>query len=138
MALEDAITKLTAAVEANTAAIAKLAAAGGKGAAPATATDKPADKPATTKPPKADKPAELTEEAFRKAFGDFLGVTDKALKDTRKQQVSAILAHFGVAKATEISADKRVEAVGYVKALLAGQTPEFMAEEAADDGDSLL
>ena len=136
MSIEESLAKLTSAVEANTAVLTKLLASGGKPAtAPATPAT-PAEKPATAK--KADKPAELTEEAFRKAFGDFLGVSDKGLKETRKTQVSAILQHFGVAKATEIPAENRAEAVGYVKALLAGQTPAFMNEEAADDGDSLL
>lgn len=144
MALEDAIAKLTAALESNTLILTKLATGGsattGKPAtAPAAA---PAAAPATGGKGKKDQPAapkEMSEDEFRKEFGGFLGVTDAKLKETRKSQVAAILAHFGVGRATEIPADKRIEAVGYLKVLLAGQTPEFMAEEASDDdGDALL
>lgn len=135
MSLESALAALTVAVEANTAALNGI-----KGAAKA-ATE--AKTPATTGGAKADKPKSTkakhaTEEELRTAFGGYLSVKDKEERAERATQVGKILAHFEVAKATEIPEEKRAEAIGYVNLLVAGESLPFGEEEDEDDEEGSL
>jgi hypothetical protein len=137
MSLEDRIEALTAAVERNS----NILEAGLKrtqGAAPG----KPAavaGKPAATKPA-TRRAAAPTEEDIRTHFGGYLATKDKAEKEQRKSEVRAILDHFGAGLASEIAEENRAEAIGYIKQLVAGETPDFMNEDAGeeDSGAGLL
>jgi hypothetical protein len=150
MSLEKAIEALTVAVAHNSSLLEKMmAGAASKAVAAATMTaaqaeavTKPAAaaaKPAAAKAAKA--PKAPTEEDLRNSFGGYLSVKDKADREERKENVGKILAHFGVAKATEIAEENRAEAIKAVQTLEAGDTPDFFeAEEAGEDeaDDSLI
>ena len=139
MALEDRMEALTKALDRNSTALEAILAAGGS---KAPAADKAADtKAADPKPPKPEKkPKVPTDDDIRSAFGAYLSVKDKGERETRKDNVKAIVDHFGVGKATEIAAESRAEALAYLKQFEAGEKPNFMAEEnnGGEDGDSLV
>ncbi len=148
MALEDKMDALTKALDRNSSALEAIlakgppkadagtgAAAGATAGAAGTTSTKAAGK-GSTKAPKAP-----TEEDLRNAFGGYLSVKDKAERETRKANVTAIIEHFGVSKATEIPQENWAEAIGYVKTFEKGETPNFMNEEGAGDegnGESLI
>jgi hypothetical protein len=122
--MSGAIEKLTAALEANTAALnAIIASGGGKPAAarptekPAAAAAKPAAKPAGKK--------KTTVDDIANAFGEYLKIKDKDERDARKANVKAIVDYFGAAKATEIDADNFDEALRYLQQYIDGETPDF-------------
>ena len=143
MSIEKALADLTAAVEKNSSLLAAMmknapATAGTKAAGATTAATKPAGgKPA----PKKKTP---TEEDIRNAFGGYMsGAKDKAERAERKENVAAIIAHFGVERATDIPEESRAEALGYIKQFEEGETPDFMNEgdgdgDDGDDGDDSL
>lgn len=105
MAIEQALEKLTAAVEANTAALEAIRATGsGKpSAAP------PAGTPAEDKPKgKSGRPPKITPEMVSNAVRKFTDVPPDEL-EARKEEVREIFKHpkIGVARAGEIPPDKR-------------------------------
>lgn len=139
MSIEKALADLTAAVTANTAALSKMMSGAAAGKAADTTTG---GKPATTGGTKPKTPKVPTADDIRNLFGGYMsGTKEKGERETRKQNVAAIVAHFGVERATELAEENRVEAIGYLKQFEAGETPDFMNEgggEDGEDGDSLL
>lgn len=142
--MSGSIEKLTAALEANTAAINKMIEmSGGKPAAGAKAStaakeDKTESKPAADKP-KASGGAKgggkkTTVDDVAAAFGGYLGIKDKDEREVRKANVKAIVDYFGVAKATELDADNYDEALRYLQQYIDGETPDFDG----GDGDEAL
>lgn len=125
--MSGSIEKLTAAIEANTAALNKIIASGGtKPAAAGAAATKPAGKPAGKK--------KTSVEDVAKAFGDYLSIKDKDERETRKSNVKAIVEYFNAAKATEIDPDNFDEALRYLQQYIDGETPDFDGA-GGDDGD---
>jgi hypothetical protein len=125
MALEDSIIALTKAVEANTAALAKVAGAakaattGGGGAG----APKPAAKAATKV------------EDVQKAYAAYLSVTDEDERNLRKAKVLKINEHFGVTKITAVDPSKYGEALEVLKKVEAG---EMFADDEAESADESL
>ncbi len=134
MSLEAKIEELTAALKENTAAMAAAAeaykafgAAGGD-APSAGAADgekrgrgrpkKEDAEPAKKEDPKPEnkKAAEVSDDKVREVFGAFMGVEDADEREKRKTFVKDLLKGYGVAKALEIPADKREEALQKVEA----------------------
>lgn len=83
--------------------------------------------------PKAEEPKAFTIDDLRAKAAEYLNVKDEAVKAKRKAAALPILEHFGVAKFTEIPAENYAEAIGYFDVLLAGGTPNFQNEDAAND-----
>lgn len=146
--MSGSIEKLTAALEANTAAINKMIEmSGGKAAASGT---KAAESKASTGTKasgtkatgaKAGTKKKTTVDDIAEAFGGYLGVKDKAEREERKANVKAIVDYFGVAKATELDPENFDEALGYLQQYIDGETPEFDGagdDEGGDDGDDAL
>ena len=144
--LEEKIDTLIASIDKLTVALAPLAkAAGGAAAAAgkpagAAAGTKPAGAAAGTKPagtkPAGGKPKAPTIDDIRAKFGGYLSTKDKDLRAVRLEQVAAINAHFGVAKASDLDPTLFAEALGYLAEYEAGREPEFaQADEATDEGD---
>lgn len=142
MSLEAKIEELTAALNANTEAAkafaAAFAAGGGAPAADADASEKrgrgrpPKDKsePAAKEDPKTEtkKAAEVTDDKVREVFGAFMGFEDTDEREKRKAFVKDLLKAYGVAKALEIPADKREDALQKIAA-----ETERLAAAAEDD-----
>ncbi len=127
MALEDDIKALVTAVNANTAALSKIAGAATAKAATAPATTKPATKPAAAKAPVlAD---------IQKAFGDYLTVEEPE-RTTRKANVAAMNAHFGVDRASNLDPSKFPEALAMLAQYAAGEDP--LAGDDEGGGESLV
>jgi hypothetical protein len=140
MSLEAAIEKLTAAVEANTAA---LKAGGGGKASAASAADKAIEAEAkrATGAKAAAKPAskKVTLDTIKERFGSYLGVEDKAERKTRIGHVQAIVDHFGVSKASELEEENWAEALAFLKQYEDGEEPDFGGDDDGDDdGDGAL
>lgn len=143
--LEEKIDTLIASIDKLTVALAPLAkAAGGAAAAAgkpagAAAGTKPAGAAAGTKPAGAKantKPKAPTIDDIRAKFGGYLSTKDKDLRAVRLEQVAAINAHFGVAKASDLDPTLFAEALGYLAEYEAGREPEFaQADEATDEGE---
>lgn len=142
MSLEKALAENTAALTLQTAAIkaqmellAKLA--GSKaGAATTTATTAATTKPATTKAAAA--PKAKTMDDVRTLAGKFLGVTDPTERAANKESMKALIAHFGVDRATAISEEQIPEMCGHLETLIKGETPDFMNEEAAAEDETMV
>lgn len=133
MSLEDAIAANTKAVEANTAALAKLLTMGGaKAGGAAAGAEKPADKkPATTsKTTKAPTLEVVTEKVTA-----FLKTGDKETREKRKGQVGQIVEHYSVERFTAIPSESWTEALGYLKDFEDGVLPAFIDEGDGGDGD---
>lgn len=131
MSLEDALAANTAAIKEQTAFMKSLQ--GDKGAAgkPAGTGTKGTDKPATAK--------KVTLDTIKEKFGAFLGTDDKKLRAKRIEQVGAMMNHFGVERATLLEEENWKEALGYLKQLEAGETPEYANEgDEGDEGESLV
>lgn len=139
--LEEKIAELIAALNENTAVhkgiAAKLGAAAGAagkpagaaaGAKPAGTAAKPAAK--TTAKPKAP-----TIEDIRARFGGYLSTKDKDIRAIRLDQVAAINAHFGVAKASDLDPTLFAEALGYLKTYEDGGEPEFAQADEGVEGE---
>ena len=122
--------KLTAALDRHSKALENI----GKPGAASTST-KTTDKPETTKKDESKHPSD---DQIRKAFGDYMNKGDDDEKETRKGHVLAIFGQYDVKRATDIPPEKRMESVGYLKQLMKGETPEFMAGEGGEGGDDLL
>ena len=156
--MSGSIEKLTAALEANTAAINKMIEmSGGKPAAGAKASTAAKEDKTESKPAKEDKteskPAgakagakaggkkKTTVDDIAAAFGGYLGIKDKDEREVRKANVKAIVDYFGVAKATELDADNYDEALRYLQQYIDGETPDFDGgdgDEGGDDDEALV
>lgn len=139
--MSGAMEKLTAALEANTAAINKMIEmSGGKASAGAKAAA--AEKPAAEKPAAAKKAAggkkKTSVDDVAAAFGAYLGIKDADERAERKANVKAIVDYFGAAKATEIDPDNFDEALRYLQQYIDGETPDFDGAGGDDDGDEAL
>lgn len=145
--MSGSIEKLTAALEANTAAINKMIEmSGGKPAAGAKAStaakeDKTESKPAGAKAGAKAGGKKTTVDDIAAAFGGYLGIKDKDEREVRKANVKAIVDYFGVAKATELDADNYDEALRYLQQYIDGETPDFDGgdgDEGGDDDEALV
>ncbi len=139
--MSGSIEKLTAALEANTAAINKMIEmSGGKAAAGTKAADKPAaDKPAAAKPKAAaGKKKKTSGDDVAAAFGAYLGIKDADERAERKENVKAIVEYFGAKKATEIDPDRFDEALGYLQQYIDGETPDFDGGGGGGEDDEAL
>lgn len=125
MALEDTMIALTKAIEANTAALTKIAGAA-KGAANTAAG---ATGTKTTTAPK------VKLEDVQKAYSAYLTVTDDTEREARKAKVVKINEHFNVAKVTAVDPSKYAEALEVLKKVEAG---EMFADDDAGEGESLV
>lgn len=128
MSLEKAIAELTLALQENTAALQ------GSGKATATKTTETAAK--TTAAAKAKPAAKAakgpTLDTIKKRFGEYLGIEDKAERKERITHVSAIVSHFGVAKASDLEEENWVEALDLLAQYEAGEDP-FSESDGEDD-----
>lgn len=138
MSLEDDIQALTVQLKRNNdileagfkrAGAVTTAASAGRAPAPA-----PARAPA---PAAARRPAAPTEDKIRVEVGAYLSVKDPSEKAARKENVKAMLRHFGVSLASEIPEESRAEALGYIEQFAAGETPNFMNEGGVEEDDVL-
>ena len=133
--MSGSMEKLTAALEANTAALNKMVEmSGGKPASGGTSAA--AKKTTTTKKTTTKKATSVDDIAS--AFGAYLGVKDADTRNERKVQVKAIVDYFGAAKATEIPAESFDEALGYLQQYIDGETPDFDGGEGGDDDEALV
>lgn len=113
MSIEAEIKALTAAVTENTATLKALGAAalkGGAGTASGT-------KPATTKP------KGPTQKDIADKFGEYVNVTDKAVRKERIAMLTKVNSHFNVAKITDATPEQWVEALEILEKLNAGEDP---------------
>jgi hypothetical protein len=133
MSIEKALADLTAAVTAQTALMTSLA---GKAGAATTGAAGAATggKPASTKA--AETPKAKTIEDVRVAASAWLGVEDPAARATAKAQMKTIIDHFGIEKATAVSAEQIPEMLAYIAAYQKGEKPDFMNE--ADAGGDMV
>ena len=133
MSLEAAIAKLTAAVEANTAALEGGASApADKGTAkkPAAGAKKaPAKKPATKKGPTADDIAEQ--------FGSYMKEGDADERAQAKANVRAIIEAMETDRLTNLDPEQFGQALEYLEAFKAGEDP-FEEEGGEEEGDDDL
>lgn len=139
--MSGAIEKLTAALEANTAAINAMVKASGGKPVTAAAADKPATgtKPAGNKAAGGNKKKATTVDDIAAKFGAYLGVKDADERTERKANVKAIVDYFGAAKATEIDPENFDEALGYLQQYIDGEEPDFAGGgEEEEDGGALV
>ena len=122
MSLEDRIAELTAAVEANTAAL-----LGGEAPAKkAPAKKAPAKKTTTKKGPTVDEVAEK--------FGAYMTTGSAAAKKKAKQVVKAITEHFEVERVTKIDPGQFQEALDMLAQYEDDEDPLGVFDEDDDDG----
>ena len=137
--MSGAMEKLTAALEANTAAINKMISmSGGKPAAAAKTEAKEEAAPKKAAGAKAGGKKKTTVDDVAAAFGAYLGIKDADERAERKANVKAIVDYFGAAKATEIDPDNFDEALRYLQQYIDGETPDFDGAGGDDDGDEAL
>lgn len=135
MSLEDKIEALTAAVEANTAALlggeapAEKAPAK-KAPAKAPAKKAPAKKPAAKKGPTADDIA--------KQFGEYLKTGDEDEREAAKANVKAIISHMETDRITNLDPEQYQDALDYLDAFKNGDDPFGDGEEEEEDDDGLM
>ena len=135
--MSGAMEKLTAALEANTAAINKMISmSGGKPAAAAKTEAKEEAAPKKAAGAKAGGKKKTSVDDVAAAFGAYLGIKDADERAERKANVKAIVDYFGAAKATEIDPDNFDEALRYLQQYIDGETPDF--DGAGGDGDEAL
>lgn len=141
--MSGSMEKLTAALEANTAALEKIIASGGgaKAAGAAAAAGKPAGaaaagaKAGAAAGAKGGGKKKTTVEDVATAFGGYLSIKDAAERAERKANVKAIVDYFGAAKATEIDPTSFDEALRYLQQYIDGETPDFDGAGGEGDGD---
>lgn len=137
--MSGAMEKLTAALEANTAAINKMISmSGGKPAAGAKTEAKEEAAPKKAAGAKAGGKKKTSVDDVAAAFGAYLGIKDADERAERKANVKAIVDYFGAAKATEIGPDNFDEALRYLQQYIDGETPDFDGAGGDDDGDEAL
>jgi hypothetical protein len=133
MSLEQAIKDLTAAVEANTAALAGGAskpASKPAGKAAEKPAGKAASKPAAKKGPGPDVLAET--------FGLYLKTGSAAERKEAKANVKAIIDHFEVDRITNLDPEHYEEALALLEQFKDGEDPLGDGEEEEEDDDSLM
>ena len=124
--MSGAMEKLTAALEANTAAINKMISmSGGKPATAAKTEAKEEAAPKKAAGAKAGGKKKTTVDDIATAFGGYLGIKDKDEREVRKGNVKAIVDYFGVAKATELDPSNYDEALKYLQQYIDGEEPDF-------------
>lgn len=137
MSLEAAIVALTAAVQANTAAL-----SGKKPSAADAAIEAVAAKKVSAEKKPATKSKGPTLDTIKERFGAYLGIEDKAERKVRAANVKAIVDHFGVTRAGELSAENWVEALGYLTQYENDEEVDFgnesEPEEDEDDPTSMV
>lgn len=137
--MSGAMEKLTAALEANTAAINKMISmSGGKPATAAKTEAKEEAAPKKAAGAKAGGKKKTSVDDVAAAFGAYLGIKDADERAERKANVKAIVDYFGAAKATEIDPDNFDEALRYLQQYIDGETPDFDGAGGDDDGDEAL
>lgn len=138
--MSGAMEKLTAALEANTAAINKMISmSGGKPAAGAKASEaKEEAAPKKAAGAKAGGKKKTTVDDVAAAFGAYLGIKDADERAERKANVKAIVDYFGAAKATEIDPDNFDEALRYLQQYIDGETPDFDGGDEGGDDEALV
>lgn len=143
MSVEALLTRLIESLDRNSAAMEALNKKAG-GAAPA-ASEKPASKPAASKPAASKasgKAKTLTVDDIAEAFGGYLKGGDADARAEAKDNVKAILNHFGVERASHIDPGDFAEAMKYLNQFKAGETPDFMndggEEDGGEDGEDLM
>ena len=137
--MSGAMEKLTAALEANTAAINKMISmSGGKPAAAAKTEAKEEAAPKKAAGAKAGGKKKTSVDDVAAAFGAYLGIKDADERAERKANVKAIVDYFGAAKATEIDPDNFDEALRYLQQYIDGETPDFDGAGGDDGGDEAL
>lgn len=147
MSVEALLTRLIESLDRNSTAMEALNKKAGA-TAPAT-SDKPAasGKPAASNKPAASgkagsKAKALTVDDIAEAFGGYLKGGDADARAEAKDNVKAILNHFGVERASHIDPGDFAEAMKYLNQFKAGETPDFMndggGEGGEDDGDDLM
>lgn len=128
---------LEAALEANTKAVnelAKLMAAAQKlGTKAVAAKAASSDEAEPKKAPAKGRAKKLTKDDVLAMFKGYLGELEDDDEDLpgRKEDVKAISDHFGVGRIGLLKAADFEEAVGHLKACMAGENPDFMNEAAA-------
>lgn len=146
MSLEALLTRLADSLDRNSAAMEALNKKAG-GSAPAAADKPAASKPAANKPAagkaSGGKAKALTVDDIAEAFGGYLKGGDADARAEAKDNVKAILNHFGVERASHIEPENFAEAMKYLKQFQAGETPDFMNddggdEDGGDDGEDLM
>lgn len=128
MSLEDTMAELTAAIKEQTAFLKSMKGGGGSPTEASVAAKAAAGKKSSGK---------ITLDTIKEKFGTYLGVEDKAERKERIANVTAIVDHFGVKKASELEEENWAEALGYLKQFEAGETPDFM-DEGGGDGEALV
>jgi hypothetical protein len=135
MAFEELLTRLADSLDANTAAMNKMIEqSGGKPAAkPAS---KPAGKPAAKPAAKGKaKESEIKIEDVAERIGAYLKTGDKETRAEHKEQIAAIMDHYGVERFTLIPMDHMERALAMVDEFEEGNTPEELASEEEDGGE---
>ena len=143
--LEEKLERLTKALEENTAVqkavLDTLQGKTAKASAPDTAKkEEPKAEPKKAEAKKSEKASKkaATLDDIRETFGAFLGVDDEDVRKARKDFVKAMLAHFYVEKAAEISEDDRALAIRWVKEKTAGKKVNFQDETESSDEEDML
>lgn len=127
MSVEALLTRLIESLDRNSAAMEALnKKAGGSAPASEKSTSKAETKPAS-------KAKSLTVDDIAEAFGGYLKGGDADARAEAKENVKAILSHFGVERASHIEPENFSEALRYLDQFKAGKTPDFMNEEGGDD-----
>lgn len=129
MSLEQAIKDLTAAVEANTAAL-----AGGESKPAAKA---PAKAPAKKAPAKKAEKKGPGPDDLAEAFGAYLKNGSAAERKEAKTHVKAIIDHFEVDRITNLDAEHYEEALAMLEQYKDGEDPLGDGEEEEED-DNLM
>lgn len=131
--MSGSIEALTAAIQAQTAAINKLIEMSG-GKAPAAASGGATKTTATKSTAKKGK----TVEDMAAAFGGYLGVKDTEVRAARKAEVKTIVDYFQAPKATEIAEEHREEALKMLQTYIDGGVPDEFAGEGGGDDEALV
>lgn len=128
--LEQAIEKLTEAMNRNSDLIEKFA--GGKAASTTTKTAETATATTATAEPvknKGGRPPKITVEAIRTAYGDYLNSGDPDTRDDRLAKIKGVAGLYGVKAVSEVDASKFAEVMAHLETLKAGGTPAAAGDE---------
>ena len=131
MSIEKLLTDLTAAVEANTAAL-----LGGASADTGGETKAPAKKAPAKKAPA--KKAAITVDVLAKRFGEYLKTGSKDDREVAKANVTALIAHFDTDRLTNLDPENFEEALAFLDQFEAGEDPFGGEEEEDDDGFDIM
>lgn len=132
--MSGAMEKLTAALEANTAAMLKMIEMSGGKTSGGSSSGASSSAKGSSGKGSAGKKKETSVDDVAKAFSDYLAVKDNDERSKRKDNVKAIVDYFGAKRATEIDPSNFDEALGYLQQYIDGETPEFAGAEGDEDG----